>query len=268
MAHWARDADGIPSAEIDGMRYRARPHGHAQQVWVSEFLDRGRWERIGSMADSEDAAIRDAEDFAVYLVERAALARQERSFAPGKGTSTPWGKADHASVYGPGVTFYGTPRHGGFKVSKARNDAAPPALRNADGWYEEDCEWAKVALAFPVLFTARERRQAERSLRDWDPEAWEAHFGRDLEPGESMTKDDKLARVRHAGDWIVTAATISDERPGMVETWAKLGGDRHSDEERRFWIPAEEYSARGRIGFVVDTARHEEMGEPTSGPRP
>jgi hypothetical protein len=227
-----------------------------------------RWEQVGSSSETEAAAVADVEEFARHIVESAGLARATRSFARGNGTSTPWGKADQATAYGPGVTFYGTPSHGGFKVSKALNATVPDPLRNADGWYEEDSDWAKLALAFPHLFTTRERRQAEQSLRNWMPDAWEAHFGRQLAPGESMAKDDRAALARHARDWIVTAALASNARPGMVETWAKLGGDRNSAEERRFWVPEEEYRMRGRIGFVVDTARHEAIEEPTTGLRP
>src|SRR3546814_15554429 len=56
--------------------------------------------------------------------------------------------------------------------------AMPGVLRVAGGWYEEDCEWAKVAIGFPDLFTDYERCHADRTLRDYYPECWEAVHGR------------------------------------------------------------------------------------------
>lgn len=71
---------------------------------------------------------------------------------------TPWGKADFATVFGDGITFYSTPGHGGFRLSPERNAELLrkfPGFRTfsgAVGWYEEDCDWAAVALAFPEAF--------------------------------------------------------------------------------------------------------------------
>lgn len=65
---------------------------------------------------------------------------------------TPWGKADDKDVIADGIVFYSTPSHGGFKVNTKQNQAIPEAFRNADGWYEEDCEALKVIYSFPWLF--------------------------------------------------------------------------------------------------------------------
>lgn len=84
--------------------------------------------------------------------------------------NTPWGKADHSKRYGSGsasiyVMFYSTPSHGGFLVTKDMEARMPSGLaaiktyagENAIGkWYEEDCNWAIVALAFPYLFDAKD----------------------------------------------------------------------------------------------------------------
>lgn len=72
---------------------------------------------------------------------------------------TPWGMSDRATAYGAGITFYGTPSHGGFHLDEATNAEVPAYLR-ADtfnkqgerGWYEEDCDWAIVAVVFPDRF--------------------------------------------------------------------------------------------------------------------
>jgi len=85
---------------------------------------------------------------------------------------TPWGKADYKKVYAPGITCYHTPGHGGFFVSKAVRAVMPRHLVNEDGWYEEDCEWSKVAIAFPHLFSPTHVEIAKRTYDQWcKPEA-------------------------------------------------------------------------------------------------
>lgn len=59
---------------------------------------------------------------------------------------TPWGQSDHEVELAPGITFYGTPSHGGIKLSAARDKKIPQAAREyaqqwvggKAGWYEED----------------------------------------------------------------------------------------------------------------------------------
>ena len=75
-------------------------------------------------------------------------------------TTTPWGKAQDKSVYGRGVICYSTPGHGGFHVSKGLNPKVPEPIRQASGWYEEDCEWAFVALRFPEVFPPEAQEHA------------------------------------------------------------------------------------------------------------
>src|SRR3546814_17537571 len=82
------------------------------------------------------------------------------------------------SIYANGVVFHSTASHGGIKLDRARNMAMPGVLRVAGGWYEEDCEWAKVAIGFPDLFTDYERCHADRTLRDSYPACWEDVHGR------------------------------------------------------------------------------------------
>jgi len=161
-------------------------------------------------------------------------------------------------MYGEGIVFYSTPSHGGFKLDEVRNALVPEALRNADGWYEEDCEWAKVAVSFPALFTDRERRQADDTIRNEWPDYWEPLRGRTLEPGESWAKDRRRFHEAHAADWIVLSASRSKEHPGMVECFAALGGNRQVGKRRCFLVPSDEYVV-GRFGFVIDETRHREI---------
>lgn len=85
---------------------------------------------------------------------------------------TPWGVADSVTHYGPGIAFYTTPSHGGFKLEEEqlakleRKHGAVKTFCGQRGWFEEDCDWAYVATAFPMLFTERELDCAGSTL-EW-----------------------------------------------------------------------------------------------------
>ena len=70
---------------------------------------------------------------------------------------TPWGNSEDEFAYAPNhlVVYYTTESHGGFKVQPVLNAMIPAIVRNDNGWYEEDCEWAIVCYTFPSLFANR-----------------------------------------------------------------------------------------------------------------
>lgn len=76
----------------------------------------------------------------------------------GRRVSTPWGMADFETYFAPGIVFYSTPSHGGFRLSPERQaqlETKFPGFKpfaGQRGWYEEDCDWAAVALTFPEAF--------------------------------------------------------------------------------------------------------------------
>jgi len=84
---------------------------------------------------------------------------------------TPWGLSDDKQIYSEGIVFYETSCHGGFKVNKKQNMKIPEFMRDAGGWYEEDSEWAKVAVSFPEIFPLREFKLAEKILQ-YDEDIW------------------------------------------------------------------------------------------------
>jgi hypothetical protein len=65
----------------------------------------------------------------------------------------------------PGITWYSTPSHGGFHLSPERMQAMPEHLRacsfTRDAWFEEDCSWCGVVLAFPEYFSDEEKQAAQ-----------------------------------------------------------------------------------------------------------
>lgn len=83
---------------------------------------------------------------------------------------TPWGVSQSVDPIAPGIDRVSTASHGGFRLSQERLDAMPATLRTfgpwaGAGWYEEDCDWAVVALAFPGAFTPADVRAAVRTVR-------------------------------------------------------------------------------------------------------
>ena len=76
-------------------------------------------------------------------------------------TNTPWGEADHREQIAEGIVRYGTPSHGGFHLSRERNQEVPTKYREfaakwskgwGDTWYEEDCAALAVVVTFPEHF--------------------------------------------------------------------------------------------------------------------
>ena len=77
---------------------------------------------------------------------------------------TPWGNADQTRNIGEGIVSVSTPSHGGYYVPARLYNRMPAELRSnkygGGTWFEEDCEWALVALAFPRLFEPRQIQAA------------------------------------------------------------------------------------------------------------
>lgn len=59
------------------------------------------------------------------------MQRERMIFPNERPAHTPWGVADYAREYAEGIVFYGTPSHGGFKLSAQRLARMHPATRSA-----------------------------------------------------------------------------------------------------------------------------------------
>lgn len=72
---------------------------------------------------------------------------------------SPWGVPQSQKEITPGVVRVDTAGHGGYWVSDEMLLKMPVDCRTVKtfcgeiGWYEEDCDWATVVLAFPQFFT-------------------------------------------------------------------------------------------------------------------
>ena len=84
---------------------------------------------------------------------------------------TPWGYSDYEENLADGIDVYGTSGHGGYKLSKDRNNKIPENWRLKgfyDGWYEEDCGWAPICLTFPLYFSQDRIKRASLVIKDWE----------------------------------------------------------------------------------------------------
>ena len=93
-----------------------------------------------------------------------------------KNMLTPWGISDDIKIIADGIRLISTPSHGGIWVSKARLAEMPEKYKTPSSFYkmggqffEEDCEWARVALSFPQFFPG-EQTGAKLCLSHTHPE--------------------------------------------------------------------------------------------------
>lgn len=96
---------------------------------------------------------------------------------------TPWGVADNVkrlTVDNGEILCVDTPSHGGYFVPdellyripiEQRQWAAKWSKGFGENWFEEDCCWAAVALAFPSLFPDNARVAAQDLVNTYCKEA-------------------------------------------------------------------------------------------------
>lgn len=72
-------------------------------------------------------------------------------------TATPWGKSDDSRRLAKGITFYGTPSHGGIRVTEraALEALSPAALQEAEVW--SGAYWFEEDVACFIVFNEVEK---------------------------------------------------------------------------------------------------------------
>jgi len=204
-----------------------------------------------------------------------------------EGGRSPWGAVQQAERLAPGIHQVSTAGHGGIKLSPQRNRKVDPSLRSADGWYEEDCDWAIPAITFPdepAFRRITERMadpgnqyrdrsaiadgitHAERLIREYYPDEYEKLTGRPILPGQSSTRDQRMFDADHKDDHIGVSASRADSSAHSVPQDGRQYVIVHTRIGGRgapaggingvFLVPQDEYSQRERWGFVIDPARH------------
>lgn len=149
---------------------------------------------------------------------------------------TPWGTADHVRRYRCGAVSVSTPSHGGYLVPRplfeSQSKTTPPdVLRvvqwlgrdpfgyvNAAGaWFEEDCLWAVLVLAWPAL-----RAELAAEAAAWCEREPESEYA-----GEAAAQYTEAALVSHVtrcyGPELVQALG-HEPAPADVEAWQRRKG--------------------------------------------
>ena len=99
-------------------------------------------------------------------------------------TNSPWGRVQYHQQIADGIVCVQTASHGGLKLNAKRNNQIPKDARNQSEWYEEDCEWAIVALVFPDEFDVP-YESIVTCAKEYSPIEYEAITGDKVKPEES-----------------------------------------------------------------------------------
>ena len=73
------------------------------------------------------------------------------------GEPCPWGEVQATQFIATGIIHVITGGHGGYRLCEDRYNSMPLHLRECsytkDQWFEEDCSWCAVVLAWPQYFS-------------------------------------------------------------------------------------------------------------------
>lgn len=176
---------------------------------------------------------------------------------PKVGGRSPWGKIDHVTEIAEGVWFVSTPGHGGFKLSRKRQNEMPKTLKREKGWYEEDCEADLVVLGLQRFFKSENVDRAHKSVKNWFPDEYEAFTGTIIPIEESFIKKNRKFDEDNKNNYVVIAAWGDWHKnvpKGMVGCLATKGGVR-GIEGKYYLVPSQDYHG----SFVIDQNIHQEV---------
>ena len=194
---------------------------------------------------------------------------------------SPWGVVQHVTKIAPGIRRVSTASHGGIMLSAGKNALMPDYMRNENGAYEEDCECAKVEVFFEKEFREYVARtpwmiekgltpdkymeDSYRTFKNWLPDEYEQFFKVKVTADESTVRAQQVFKIENKNN-LVTVSAFGDWAEGVPEGFvcviATLGGDRsliRTPGERFFLVPSAEYKHPRGGGFVVDTAKYQEI---------
>lgn len=285
-----RTADGDLAARVEHLVFALTPMRDGSLRTQSAYtpkdpseLKRSDFYASGLSAANENEFLADVEGYALHLQQQRALGREPLTQSDLRMWSSPWGRPDQGKKYADGIASVSTPGHGGFIVMHAQNELISPLWRAAangyagpvedildPSWrsrpvelqgvafYEEDEQWAIVAVTFPHLFTDYEKACARRTLMNAFPDEWEAVFGEKVEVEQSCVLRRRAFYTKHKAAWIATSAVYSKTTPGMTFVSAYVGGlgmtGRPRGKTRHFHVPSDEYERRrieSGVGFAV-----------------
>lgn len=149
-----------------------------------------------------------------------------------KGLETPWGVADHVEDIGQGILHVMTLGHGGYYVPPHLLGRLSPQWRAfgakwsqgwGECWYEEDCAWAGVCLAFPELFPADALPHAQALAKQYAASAF-ATRGWNLDPDANLREQLELAAFFVDEERLLLAEDATDKAIRLAELVLSLDG--------------------------------------------
>lgn len=192
-------------------------------------------------------------------------------------STSPCGQVQHAIMIAHGIWQVSTASHGGLVLSDQRAKAMPEALALDGSFYEEDCDWALVVLAFEAEFAASgtysagEIQLAHDSVKCWHPDRYTAFTGEAVPANTSRVLMKRRAYTEVMGDYCVCSAwgTWADWVPeGKVGVLARkvisidhLGWPRYDEDEVFALVDKGDYEKRGEV-FALGLHAHEVIEAP------
>lgn len=150
-----------------------------------------------------------------------------------------------------------TASHGGYWISQERLLELQRIFPNQTSqWFEEDCDWCIVVVAFPFLAPEKGTRElAKRTMKDWHPDLYESFFDEKLLEGQSYKRDNDLFAERTRDRLVVISVEKKvKDRDGneYVQAVASMGGERKAGTLLTlFWIPKERFQRKRRHSYVI-----------------
>lgn len=161
--------------------------------------------------------------------------------------STPWGKPQSCNELAEGILSISTAGHGGFKLDRKHNAQVNALWRKAGGWYEEDCEWAIVAITFPKLFNESQMQQAVYSLKNWHPVVYTQITGIPVLLEESFSLREEAFAKASVGQYVSNSA-FGAWANGVPEGFVAVYAIRDGKDKKAFLVPEKTYRDRS-FGF-------------------
>ncbi|CAI9912057.1 TPA: hypothetical protein MXR76_005351 [Pseudomonas aeruginosa] len=132
----------------------SRLNGSGSSCYLGDLPERVRikieqaiWSSLSEQLNLDPSA-----SFAHDIARLSGLGYSPQDAAKMKQLSTPWGPAEHITEVAPGIQRISTASHGGYRLSKARQQQLSHALGADIEWFEQDEEAAIVEAAFPFAF--------------------------------------------------------------------------------------------------------------------
>lgn len=167
------------------------------------------------------------------------------------GIETPWGRSQSSEPLCPGVAFHSCAGHGGYSVTPEVLATWPEGLREhpayaGPGWYEEDQDWAIVALAMPEHFNDKSKWNALKTV-----------MMDDRSPGveKFLATERGRALVESITAWEAQQGAMKMYQPsgggtggkGWCQTWAPVGHDGPTLRTRHVNVPDDMPSLAHRV---------------------